>query len=260
MGIKKIICKKFEKQIYDQYKISEDILNIIIRYLDNLYLNKKEKEFYLIIKLNKLLKQKLNYFGFINNEYTNYHCNNLESPIYYVFINYLFERISCDIKITNKYNFRWNTNLGHYVANIEPNVYEVNIKTIFTFAELNTDNLKALRSILYRLRYLDKKSSVYYTSYSLKKGTYRQIYNLNIVFIVKVDDDNVNKQLTNIFKNDISLNRIYDFNNPNPLGENNKNVKKNIQFIKTYIIDKITNALDTNMEKLFVNKKMTNYN
>jgi hypothetical protein len=246
MPIKKVLCKKIENNFYNNYKINNDILNIIFSYLGNLYLNKREKEIYLILSTNDKLKQKINYFAFINNEYLNYKSLN----IYFIFISYLFERNTCDFKITNKYTVRWDNNLLSYVTNIETNIYEINLKVVFLINELTTDSLKALKSVLYRLRYIDKKNkSVYYQSYSLKKNNYRQLFNLNINFIITLDNDNSIK-LNTILQQNTNNNRIYDIKNNNPSGENNKTVKDNIKFINEHIINKIITLLDTNLIKL----------
>ena len=76
-----------------------------------------------------------------------------------IFISYLFERNICDLKITNKYTVKWNSNLFRHITNIEPNIYEINLKLVFLLNEFTNDSLKAFKSILHRLRYIDKKKN-----------------------------------------------------------------------------------------------------
>ena len=196
--------------------------------------------------MNDKLKQKINYFTFINNEYSN--CKSLN--LNFIFISYLFERNICDLKITNKYTVKWNSNLFRHITNIEPNIYEINLKLVFLLNEFTNDSLKAFKSILHRLRYIDKKkNSIYYQNYSLKKNNYRQLYNLNITFILTLDDNNINNMFNNILQENININRIYNIKNIDPSGENNNKVKTNIKFIEEYIISKIINLLDINLMK-----------
>ena len=248
MGVNKIIAKKVEIKFYKQYKLNIDVLNIIFSYINNIYLNKKEKKIYLIFKMNEKIKQRLNYFSYQNNEYINHsYLKNFNSS--YIMINYLFERHDCDLKIKPNFKIIWDEDEYKYINKTEPNQYEININCVFNLRDFTDETIKEMRSVLYRLRYINKLNEVYYVTYSLKKNNYRDMLVLKLTFIITLNDA-LNIKLNNILNEKIDKKRIYDFKDINPSGENNNKVKKNIALIKEIIIDKINKTLDDNLIKL----------
>jgi hypothetical protein len=193
--------------------------------------------------MNEKIKQRLNYFSYQNNEYINH------SYLKNIMINYLFERHDCDLKIKPNIKIIWNEEEYKYITKIEPNQYEININCVFNLRDFTDETIKEMRSVLYRLRYINRQNEVYYVTYSLKKNNYRDMLVLKLTFIITLNDI-LSTKLNNILNEKIDKKRIYGVNDINPSGENNNKVKKNIALIKEIIIDKINNTLDNNLIKL----------
>ena len=247
MAIKKVIAKRADKYFYKNFRINNDLLNIIYSYVSNDYLNEKEKKKYLIHKMNELLKQKIRYFIYPNNDFHNNYSRVYK--LHSINLNHFFETFLCELLLINQCSIRYAPNEGRYISTIIDNKYEVTIRTLFKLDEFTTDSLKAMRSVLYRLRYLDKKGDVYYLNYSLKKNSYKQIFNFGINFIVTLNDEESN-QINEIIKNKVNNKKIYDIKNTNPLGENNKKVIDRFNLIRDKIINRICDALDMNLKKI----------
>ena len=247
MGIKKVIAKKADKYFYNNFGINNDILNIIYSYVSNEYLNEKEKKKYLIYKMHDLLKQKIKYFIYPNNDFHNNYSRVYK--LYSINLNHFFETYLCELLLINQFSICYAPNEGRYISAIIDNKYEVTIRTLFKLDEFTDDSIKAMRSVLYRLRYLDKNGELYYVNYSLKKNNYKQIFNFGISFIITLNDED-SKQINEIIKNKINTKKTYDIKNINPLGENNKKVIDRFNLIRDKIINKICDALDMNLKKI----------
>ena len=247
MAIKKVLAKKIDKYMYNNFRINKDILDIIYSFLTNIYLNEKEKKKYLIYKMNDIIIQKIKYYIYPHNEFINNYSRIYK--LHSISLRHFFETYVCELLLVNQYQIDYVPYENRYLSIITDNKYEISIKTLFKFEEFTNDSLKAIRSVLFRLRYLDKKGDVIYTNYSLKKNNYRQIYNFNINFTVTLNEED-SLQINQILTNKVDNKKIYNIKNFNPLGENNKLIKERLVLIQQKIVNKICDALEMNLNNI----------
>jgi hypothetical protein len=247
MTIDKVICKNFKVNFIIDYAI---FINNILPYINNIYLNQKEKKKYLCNKLKKLIIFNIEKLGNDDNIFVQNYLE-LDGPISINFsiMHYDMRKKLNSIQNDNQYSIIISfedisdEELITYDA-INKNIMYITNYIITFSLSINSTFLECDSDKIYRLylKYLNKLCEFNNNKFLSKNGINMEIVDGMIYIDLRINykfdkDDILWENMQKIFDFDkYTTNRLANF-------KNNNIIKNNIKFIKKNFIDYILNYL-----------------